>query len=108
MIRLTHRTVILVCVMCQFACAVPAQRFGAVVHASAPMGVLADECEVVNSSAKAYSLFGLVSWGDASIERARIFEPSGFKLSRIATVDSSSRHVFGAGYWQTVVCGFFR
>lgn len=79
-----------------------------VARTAKPIGASNDYCVVVNESKRAYSVFGLVAWGDASIERARVFEPSGYRLSRIATIDMQCRYFLGVGYCKTVVCGFFR
>jgi hypothetical protein len=73
-----------------------------------PVGVTNDSCSgIPHHSAKSYSVLGLVAWGDASIENARTVLPSGFRLSRLATIDYRRRQYFGVGSFETVVCGFF-
>jgi hypothetical protein len=89
------------------ACATSAGHTGAIAYTTEPRGVLADYCEVMNSSHKVYSILGLVTWGDGSIQDARQVDAE-FRLSRIASVDTRVARIFGIGYSQTIVCGFFR
>jgi hypothetical protein len=93
-------------------CAIPMSRVpfsGAIVNVREPVGATNDYClgNIEHKSARAYSIFGLVAWGDASIERARTVEPSGFMLSRLGTVSLHRRYILGIGISETVVCGLF-
>ena len=59
-----------------------------------------------NSSPGAYSILGLVTWGDASITGARSLGPDGRpRLGRLAHVDVHSETVFGISYYQTTAYG---
>lgn len=75
---------------------------------AAPVGASADACSgIPHPSQTAHSLFGLVAWGDASIESARTSFTNGSSLSRLATIDYRYRNTLGVATFQTVVCGFF-
>jgi hypothetical protein len=74
---------------------------------AAAVGASSDYCVVKRTSARTHSVLWLVVWGDASIENARVSDPSAY-LSRIATVDSRQHVVFGTGWSQTELCGYIR
>lgn len=108
---MTLRAITLVSMVALCGCAIPLRTLpvGAVTNVAAPIAATGEigctgESHV---STKAYSLFGLVAWGDASIERARTDLLSDFRLSRLTTVDYRLRSRFGVTVYETVVCGFF-
>ncbi len=90
-------------------CTIPLRTPSALIASdhSAPVDATNDGCTgIPHRSPKAYSVFGLIAWGDASIERARQVQPQ-FLLSRIATIDYRRKQYFGVSTFETVLCGLF-
>jgi hypothetical protein len=93
-----------VCFLIWYAPCITTGPNGALVDfTSFPLGVSQDIAASGHSSAGAYTMFGLVCWGDASITGARELEPGDRpKLGRLSHVDFNSRCVCGVGcYWTT-------
>jgi hypothetical protein len=92
-------------------CAIPFRTLpvGAVTNVAAPIAATGEiGCSgEAHVSGKAYSIFGLVAWGDASIESARTDLLNNFRLSRLTTIDYRRRSLFGVTTYETVLCGFF-
>jgi hypothetical protein len=80
---------------------------GAVSLESHPVAVTNGICPIVNE-ARTYSILGLISWGDSSIEAARNMYGGTLRISLICEVSRLQRSFLGIGYAATVVRGAYR
>lgn len=80
-----------------------------VAEVSGPVGSTSDINASKHKSKKAYSILGLISWGDASIKSAREFTAQGIpRHSRISHVDYEIKYIFGIAIYRTVSYGLLR
>jgi len=64
---------------------------------------------ISHHSGKITSLFGLASWGDASINSAIDISGDGtIKLGRVSQIDEERRLLFGCGYYRIDIRGKVR